>query len=110
MAAAALGLDVKFAKIDDDNSGSCVHVKGTKLENAIVIMAGEIWIDRFQRDAFPYGPTGLKADHRDLAEISDVFILRQAMKYCVEILKQNREFVLTLSDQIEKYGCVIAPW
>jgi hypothetical protein len=110
VAASALGLKVESARIADDNSGSCVHVKGTKLDNAIVIMAPELWIDRFRRDQFPYGPTGLKADHRDLAEIGDVFILRAAMDHCMALLSQNRGFVLALSDQIEKFGYVVAPW
>ena len=60
--ARALGLEVQSARIADDNSGECVHVKGTKLQNAIVLMAPELWIGTFSRDAFPYGPTGLKAD------------------------------------------------
>jgi hypothetical protein len=110
VAASALGLDVKFAKIDDDNSGSCVHVKGSDLQNAIVIMAPELWIDRFRKDQFPYGASGLKADHRDLAEISDVFILRKAMSHCMAILSQNMAIVLATADQILKYGYVVAPW
>jgi hypothetical protein len=69
VAASALGLKVQSAKIKEDGSGSCVHSNGTKLQNAIVIIAPELWIGRFRRDAFPHGPTGLKADHRALAEI-----------------------------------------
>lgn len=110
VAAHALGLDVRSASIADDNSGSCVHVQGTKLESAIVLMAPEIWIDRFRRDRFPYGPTGLKADHRALAEISDELILRRAVGHCIELLKQNRAATLTLADRLEKYGSVVAPW
>jgi hypothetical protein len=100
--ARALGLEVKSARIADDNSGSCVHVKGTKLQNAIVLMAPELWIDRFRRDQFPYGPTGLKADHRELAAIGDIFVLRQAMDHCMAILRQNRALVLATSDQLLK--------
>lgn len=108
--ARALGLEVHSARIADDNSGSCVHAKGTKLESAIVLMAPELWIGRFRRDQFPYGPTGLKADHRELAAISDVFILRQAMDHCMAILRQNRALVLATSEQILKWGFVLDPW
>ncbi len=108
--ARALGLEVQSARIADDNSGECVHVKGTKLQNAIVLMAPELWIGTFRRDAFPYGPTGLKADHRELAKISDVFILRQAMDHCMAILRENRALVLATSDQILKWGFVVDPW
>jgi hypothetical protein len=110
VAASALGLKVKSAEIADDDSGSCVYVAGTKLESAIVLMAPEIWLDRFRRDQFPYGPKGLKADHRALTEIGDALILRTAMKHCVEILRQNSALVLALSDRIEKNGRVVAPW
>jgi hypothetical protein len=108
--ARALGLEVKSAKIAEDNSGSCIHVQGTKLESAIVLMSAELWIDRFRRDQFPYGPTGLKADHRELAAISDVFILRRAMDHGMAILRQNRALVLATSDQILKWGFVLDPW
>lgn len=107
--ASALGLKVKSARIAADNSGSCVHVKGTELQNAIVIMAPELWIDQFRTDAFPYGAKGLKADHRALAEIGDALVLREAVKHCIEILKQNRAIVLATADKIEKYGYVV-PW
>jgi hypothetical protein len=110
VAARALGLDVHSARIADDNSGSCVHVKGTPLQNAIVLMAPELWIDRFRRDQFPYGPTGLKADHRELAAISDVFILRSAMDHCLALLRQNRALVMATSEQILKWGFVLDPW
>ncbi|MBV9651688.1 MAG: hypothetical protein JO296_16345 [Pseudonocardiales bacterium] len=104
VAAQALGLDVRYARIADDNSGTCVHVKGTKLQNAIVLMAPELWIDLFRKDQFPYGPTGLDNDHRRLAEIGDSFILREAMDHCIKILKQNRAIVLATADKIARYG------
>jgi hypothetical protein len=110
VAAQALGLDVQSAKIAEDGSGECVHVKGTRLERAIVKMAGELFIDRFRKDVFPYGAKGLESDHRALAAIGDVFILRSAMDHCMAILKQNRAIVLATANQIEKYGQVVAPW
>jgi hypothetical protein len=110
VAAQALGLDVQSAKIAEDGSGECVHVKGTRLERAIVKMAGELFIDRFRKDVFPYGAKGLEGDHRALAAIGDVFILRSAMDHCMAILKQNRAIVLATANQIEKYGQVVAPW
>jgi hypothetical protein len=66
-------------------------------------------IDRFRSDYFVYGAKGLKADHRALAEISDVFILREAMDDCMEILRQNRAIVLATAGKLEKYGH-IGPW
>jgi hypothetical protein len=108
VAAYALGLKVQSAKIKEDGSGSCIHTQGTKLQNAVVIMAPELWIGRFRRDLFPHGPTGLKADHRALAEIGDTFILRTAMDHCMEILKQNREIVLETADRIARGN--FRPW
>src|SRR5947209_3975402 len=67
--AAALGLDVISAKISEDGSGECTHVKGTKLQTATVRMAGELWIDQFRAQQFPYGAKGLEGDHRALAAI-----------------------------------------
>jgi hypothetical protein len=108
VAASALGLKVHSATIKEDGSGSCIHTLGTKLQNAIVIMAPELWIGRFMRDLFSHGPTGLKADHRALAEIGDTFILRTAMDHCMEILKQNREIVLETADRIARGN--FRPW
>lgn len=108
--AAALGLDVISAKIADDGSGECTYVKGTKLQTAIVRMAGEIWIDQFRKSEFPYGAKGLEGDHRALAEISDAFVLRRALVHCTAILSTNREIVLDTATQILKYGQVVAPW
>jgi hypothetical protein len=109
VAAQALGLDVKFAKINADGNGECTYVKGTKQQRAVILMAPELWISKFRQDAFPYGPTGLKGDHRALAAIGDAFVLRAAMDHCIEILKQNRAIVLATADKIEKYGYVV-PW
>jgi hypothetical protein len=108
--AAALGLDVISAKISEDGSGECTYVKGTKLQTATVRMAGELWIDQFRAQQFPYGAKGLEGDHRALAAIGDVFILRSAMAHCTAILSQNREIVLGTAAQILKYGQVVAPW
>jgi hypothetical protein len=72
-------------------------------------MAPKLWIDQFRSDYFAYGDKGLKGDHCALAEISVAFILRDAMKYCTEILKQNRAIVLATADKIEKYGYLV-PW
>lgn len=109
--AAALGLDVISAKVSEDGSGECVYAKGTKLETAIVRMAGELWIDQLRgKSEFPYGAKGLEGDHRALAEISDAFILRSAIIDCTAILAQNREIVLDTAAQILKYGQVVAPW
>jgi hypothetical protein len=111
VAASALGLKVESAKINADGSGQCVFAKGgTKLQRAIVLMSPELWIERFRRDAFPYGAKGLKGDHRALAEISDAFILREAMDHSMAILKQNRAIVLATADKIERYGYVAVPW
>jgi hypothetical protein len=90
----ALGLNVKSAKISEDGEGECTYVKGTKLQRAIILMAPQLWIDRFCRDSFPYGAKGLKSDNRGLAEIGDVLILREAMDHCMAILRQNRALVL----------------
>jgi hypothetical protein len=108
---AALGLDVISARIFEDGSGECTHVKGTKLQSATVRMAGELWIDQHRgKSVFPYGAKGLEGDHRALAAIGDVFILRSAMAHCTAILSQNREIVLGTAAQILKYGQVVAPW
>jgi hypothetical protein len=109
VAAHALGLKVHHTKIREDGSGECSHAQGTKLQHAIVIMAPEIWINQFRRDQFPYGAEGLKLDHRDLAEIGDVLILRSAMTHCIEILKQNSAVLLATASKIEKYGYLV-PW
>jgi hypothetical protein len=106
----ALGLNVKSAKISEDGEGECTYVKGTTLQRAIILMAPALWIDRFRRDQFPYGAKGLKADNRGLAEIGDTFVLREAWDHCMEILRQNRAILLATSDQIEKYGYIMAPW
>jgi hypothetical protein len=108
--AAAVNLDVISAQIFEDGSGECTHVKGTKLQTATVRMAGELWIDQFRAQQFPYGAKGLEGDHRALAAIGDVFILRSAMAHCTAILAQNREIVLGTAAQILKYGQVVAPW
>lgn len=110
VAAAALGLDVKSAKISDDGSGECTYVKGSKLETAIVRMAGELWIGRFCAQRFPYGAKGLEGDHRALAAIGDVLILRKAMDHCMSILSQNREIILATAAEILEHGVVVAPW
>jgi hypothetical protein len=110
VAAQALGLDVRHAKISADGSGECTYAKGAKLQRAIVLMAPELWIDRFRSDYFVYGAKGLKGDHRALAEIGDEFILRDAMDHSMAILKQNRAIVLATADKIEKYGYLATPW
>jgi len=111
VAAQALGLDVRSAKINVDGSGVCTYAKGgTKLQQAIVLMAPSLWIGRFRSDVFPYGPKGLKSDHRKLAEISDEFIIREALGHCMEILKQNRAILLATADRLERYGSVLKPW
>jgi hypothetical protein len=108
--AAALGLRVKSLRIADDQfDGECAHVGGTPLENAIVTMAGELWVDKFRKAEFPYGPHGLQSDHEALSEIGDVLILRTALGHCMEILKQNRAIVLATADKVEKYGYIV-PW
>jgi hypothetical protein len=108
--AGALGLRVQHLRIADDHfDGECVHIGASPLENAIVLMAGELWIERFRHSEFPYGPHGLKEDHRALSEIGDVLILREAMGHCMEILKQNRAIVLATADKVEKYGYLV-PW
>ena len=112
VAAQALGLPVKYAKINaDGNGGECVFTKGgTKLQRAIVLMAPELWITRFRTDYFVYGAKGLEDDHRGLIEIGDRFVLREAMDHAMAILKQNRAIVLATADQIEKTGHVVLPW
>src|SRR5262249_45674953 len=62
VAAHALGLAVNYARIGPDHSGICNFTRGTKLQNAIITMAPEIWLTYFRKDVFPYGPTGLKSD------------------------------------------------
>lgn len=102
--AEALGLRVKSAKIIGDG-GECIHTKGTKLEEAIIAMAPQIWIEKFRSDVFIYGARGLEDDHATLAELGcDKFFLRQAMDHCYEILRQNSAQILAAADQIEKYG------
>jgi hypothetical protein len=109
VAAHALGLKVHHTKVREDGSGECSHAPGTKLQDAIVLMAPEIWINQFRRDQFPYGAEGLKLDHEALAEIGNVLILREAMTHCVEILKQNSAELLATASKIEKYGYLV-PW
>lgn len=109
--AQALGLNVKHAKIfENGGGGECIHAKGTRLQEAIILMAPELWINRFRRDQFPSGAKGLKSDNSGLIEIGDKLILRNAMDHCMAILRQNRALMLATADQIEKYGRVTAPW
>ncbi|MDQ2880486.1 MAG: hypothetical protein M3Y48_04280 [Actinomycetota bacterium] len=102
--ATAVGLDGKYATISPNGSGECGFSKGgTPIQRAATIMAPEIWINKFRRDAFPNGAKGLKGDHRALA-IYDVFVMRQAMGLCIEVLRDRRAIILAAADRIEKFG------
>ncbi|PZS14118.1 MAG: hypothetical protein DLM60_19660 [Pseudonocardiales bacterium] len=102
--ATAVGLDAKYATICPDGSGECGFSKGgTPIQLAATIMAPEIWINKFRRDAFPNGAKGLKGDHRALA-IYDVFVMRKAMDLCIDVLRDRRAVILAAADRIEKFG------
>lgn len=107
-AALALGLQVRYAKIIDEGEGECSYIPGTQMENAISLIAPECWITQLRRDAFPYGATGLKCDHRKLADVSlgDRVLLREAWGHTMEILRQNSAWLLATADSLEKYGYV----
>jgi hypothetical protein len=105
VAAEALGFKVSSARMENENSGYCRYAKGgTTLEDAIITMAPEVWLTRFRRAEFPYGPRGLQPDHRELAKIGDRVLIREAYEHCRELLRQNSAFVLATADQIEKTG------
>lgn len=100
--ASAVGLDAKYATISPDGSGECGFAKGgTPLQRATVLLAGEIWINKFRRDAFPNGAKGLKGDHKALS-IYDVFVMRRAMDLCIDVLRDRRAIILAAADRIEK--------
>ncbi|MGH3573382.1 MAG: hypothetical protein ACRDUW_16355 [Pseudonocardiaceae bacterium] len=111
VAAHALGLPVTSATISAAGGGECKHAKAaTKLQDAIIAVAPELWITRFRRDEFVYGAHGLKDDHRRLAAINDEVIIRQALNHCMEILRQNRAVILATADKLERDGAVFKPW
>lgn len=106
--AQALGLPVRFARISADHSGSCVHGSGSELENATVVVAAELWIERFRGYEYPNGPTGCAGDRKAAAAI-DELILRKARDNCMAILRDHRAVVLACADKIERDGFVL-PW
>jgi hypothetical protein len=92
--AQALGVEVKAAYVTADSMGRCLHTRVTPFENAMISLAGEMWVGTFLSLEFPRGPTGCDDDRRaavDAVGFDMNWELGKAYRQCFEILKKTAQ-------------------
>jgi len=119
--ATALGLQVRELRVDhprQDIGGNCRYwVTGMQqFEEAVLLAAPQLWIERFRADRYPDGDEfGSSYDQVKIThwvhnsgvtdDIDEVLIVRRAIeKRAMELLNEHGDDILRIASRLQRFG------